>query len=159
MAFLPLATKCMSAERYTFDTNILFYALDPDAAEKHRVARHLIGSANTARTVLLLQTLGELCNSVRKKRPNHLDQAHRWVQHSTILFDIVSAQPADLLEAIAAQQQHNIAFWDALLWATARRAGCTLILTEDLQDGRILGGVTVRNPFLLSETEFNTLLA
>ena len=38
-------------------------------------------------------------------------------------------------------------YWDALLIATAAEAGCTLILTEDLQDGTKLAGVEIHNPF------------
>ncbi len=149
----------MNAERYTFDTNILFYALDPDASEKHRAAQRLIASADPERAVVLLQTLGELCNSVRKKLPSLAENAIRWVQRSMVLFDIKSATPADLNDAILAQQQHKLPFWDAMLWATARRAGCTLILTEDLQDGRTLGGVTFRNPFQLSQPQLAELLS
>ena len=35
-----------------------------------------------------------------------------------------------------------------MLWATARDAGCGLVISEDFQDGRTLGGVTFVNPFL-----------
>ena len=35
----------------------------------------------------------------------------------------------------------------ALLCATAERAGLQYLLTEDLQDGRRLGGLTIVNPF------------
>lgn len=45
-------------------------------------------------------------------------------------------------------------FEDAVLWATARRVGCTTLLTEDLQDGRTLDGVTFRNPFQMSTSDF-----
>jgi predicted nucleic acid-binding protein len=31
--------------------------------------------------------------------------------------------------------------------AAARRLGCAIVLTEDLQDGQDLGGMVVRNPF------------
>jgi predicted nucleic acid-binding protein len=43
--------------------------------------------------------------------------------------------------------RHGLAFWDAMLWATARDAGCQLILSEDFQDRRTLEGVTFLNPF------------
>lgn len=46
-----------------------------------------------------------------------------------------------------------------MLWATARRAGCRLLLSEDLQDGRFLGGVLFRNPFAMSDAEVELLLA
>jgi hypothetical protein len=38
-------------------------------------------------------------------------------------------------------------YWDALLVATAAEAGCTLVLTEDMANGAMLGGVTVHHPF------------
>jgi predicted nucleic acid-binding protein len=37
--------------------------------------------------------------------------------------------------------------FDALLLATAREAGCTVALSEDMHDGAALGGIVVRNPF------------
>jgi predicted nucleic acid-binding protein len=137
----------MSADRYTFDTNVLFYALDPDAGAKHRIAGQLIATADCRRAMLVLQSLGELYNSIQKKRPAALPEAQAFVADNAALFDVVHATSEDLHEAILASTQHEIPFWDAMLWATARRAGCTLLLSEDLQDGRTLGGVTIRNPF------------
>jgi predicted nucleic acid-binding protein len=148
----------MRAERYTFDTNILFYALDPDAGDKHRTASRLIATADNENAIIVLQSLGELCTSVRRKRPALASAADRFALGNAVLFDVAHALPSDPEEAILANQQHNIPFWDAMLWATARRAGCTLLLTEDFHDGQILGGVTVRNPFLMSRIELATLL-
>ncbi|HMD62718.1 MAG TPA: hypothetical protein VKF83_01930 [Stellaceae bacterium] len=39
---------------------------------------------------------------------------------------------------------------DALLVATAAEAGCNIVLTEDMSDGRILRGVRIHNPFAAS---------
>ena len=44
-------------------------------------------------------------------------------------------------------QRHGLSFWDAMLWATAKRAGCRMLFSEDLQDGRRLDGVLFVNPF------------
>jgi predicted nucleic acid-binding protein len=46
-----------------------------------------------------------------------------------------------------AVEEHRLSFWDAMLWATARQIGCAAILSEDMQDGRRLGGVAFINPF------------
>ena len=48
------------------------------------------------------------------------------------------------MEAVA---RHRLSFWDAMLWATAKAAGCRLILSEDGADGRDLEGVVQVNPF------------
>lgn len=44
-------------------------------------------------------------------------------------------------------REHHLSFWDAMLWATARQAGCVALLTEDQQHGRSLGGVRFIDPF------------
>jgi predicted nucleic acid-binding protein len=41
----------------------------------------------------------------------------------------------------------QISFWDALLIAAAESANCTELITEDLNDGQIINGVKIRNPF------------
>jgi predicted nucleic acid-binding protein len=53
----------------------------------------------------------------------------------------------DLDLALTLVSDHRLAFWDALLCATAERAGLRYLLTEDLQDGRRLGQLTIVNPF------------
>jgi predicted nucleic acid-binding protein len=51
-------------------------------------------------------------------------------------------------EAWELEDRYSLSFWDALVVAAARKAGCEKLLTEDLQDGRDFGGTTVVNPFL-----------
>ncbi len=156
-ARIPM-TSGMSADLYTFDTNILFYALDERSPEKHAQARRLVGQADADRCLVPLQTLGELCNTAAKKRRDLLPQAERLVIVFSRLYQTVGASSTDIPEALLAHQQHGLQFWDAMLWATARRAGCRLLLSEDLQDGRSLGGVLFRNPFVMSDAEVELLL-
>jgi predicted nucleic acid-binding protein len=58
-----------------------------------------------------------------------------------------SAQIDDLRSALDVVQRHGLQFWDAMLWATAKRVGARFLVTEDLQDGRLLDGVRFVNPF------------
>lgn len=148
----------MGGERYTFDTNILFYSLDPTDPQKHERARRLIGLADTKRVPVLLQTLGELCNATARRRPAFHSSVQHLVHTTSALFNIVPTELKDIEDALLVQQQHHMQFWDAVIWATARRAGCTTLLTEDLQDGRSLGGVTFRNPFRWTHAELDAFL-
>jgi predicted nucleic acid-binding protein len=45
------------------------------------------------------------------------------------------------------EEEHSLAFWDALIVEAALRAGARTLLSEDLQDGRRFGELVVRNPF------------
>lgn len=149
----------MAGERYTFDTNVLFYAIDRSDAKKHARAKALIGLADSQRMSVLLQTLGELSNAITKRQPGLLSQTERLIQILSVMFAIVPTELEDLSNALLVHREHKLQFWDAVLWAVARRAGCTVFLTEDMQDGRILGGVTFRNPFRMSESELQELLS
>jgi predicted nucleic acid-binding protein len=53
----------------------------------------------------------------------------------------------DLSAALDAVKKHRLAFWDAMLWGAAQRAGVRHLLAEDLQDGFELAGVRFVNPF------------
>lgn len=60
----------------------------------------------------------------------------------------------DLAHAMRAVGEHGLSFWDALLWATVRRAGVQLLLSEDFQDGRNIEGVRIVNPFIARNAAF-----
>ena len=143
----------MGAERITFDTNILFYALDPDASSKHQVARDLFDRALDSDPVLLLQSLAELYNAARKSQAIPLDRVRDFIASNMDALPVIAFDRMDLLPAISLQRLHKLQFWDALLITTALRAGCTLLLSEDGQHSRKFDGLTVVNPFRLSEGE------
>jgi predicted nucleic acid-binding protein len=43
----------------------------------------------------------------------------------------------------------QISFWDALLIASAEYSKCIEIVTEDLNDGQIINGIRIKNPFII----------
>jgi predicted nucleic acid-binding protein len=49
--------------------------------------------------------------------------------------------------ALALARDHGFAFYDAMIVAAAIEAGCHTLYTEDMQDGLVIGGLTIRNPF------------
>jgi len=51
------------------------------------------------------------------------------------------------------EQRWRLSWWDSMVMAAAQLQGCALLLTEDLQDGAVYGGVTVRSPFTLDVRE------
>ena len=58
---------------------------------------------------------------------------------------------ATLIGATRVEEEHQLSFWDALILEAARVGGAELLLTEDLQHGRMIEGVRIENPFEASE--------
>lgn len=135
--------------RFTFDTNILVYAIDREAGERHRIALDLVRRARGKDCIITLQALAELFRTLTGKGRLDPARAIAVVQAWRDAATIVAADETCLVDAMDAVADHDWSFWDAMIWATAKRAGCRLLISEDGQDGRTLGGVTIVNPFLL----------
>ena len=133
--------------RVTFDSNVLIYAIDRDAAGKQQVAMGLLGRAAHADAVLLLQSMGEYFRVCTAKLGMPARDATAMLAHWRSVFPVRAADETAFDAAVAAVQAYRLSFWDAMLWATAREVGCGVILSEDMQDGQVIGGVRIVNPF------------
>ena len=132
----------------TFDTNVLVYATGPTKDPKCVRARDLLGRGMLAgASVLLLQTLGEFSHVTIRKMAMPIGDVRPFIEAWRAVFPIHAAEDDDLLSALAVVETDRLAFWDAMLWATARRIGVRYLMTEDLQDGRLLDGLRFVNPF------------
>jgi len=114
---------------------------------RHSIAREIVSRAIAADCIQTLQSLAECFNVLVRKRRFEPSLALAKVTRLKSVFPIASAQPEDLDRAMWATRHHRFAFWDAMLWATACRAGCRVLLSEDGHDGRKLDGVTFLSPF------------
>jgi predicted nucleic acid-binding protein len=131
----------------SFDTNVLIYATA--AAPKGDRARDLIARAmRGGESVLLLQILGEFGNVAIRKAGMPVDEVRDAIDAWRGVFPVQAAEGVDLAAALEAVSAHRLAFWDAMLWAAARRVAVRCVLTEDFQDGSTLDGVRFVNPFV-----------
>ena len=132
----------------SYDTNVLVYATASISDVKVARARDLIARAmRAASSILLLQTLAKFSNVAIRKARIPVEDIRRTIDAWRAVLPVQAADDSDLLVALEAVRVHRLAFWDAMLWATAQRAGVRHLVTEDLQDGFTLQGVTFINPF------------
>jgi predicted nucleic acid-binding protein len=132
----------------TLDTNILVYAIDIDAGDKQQRALEILAQVQDKPCVITLQALVEFMAVVLRKHGMPIEEAMAQVQDWRAMFSVITATANTLEVAALAVKQHQLSFWDALLWATAYEAKVTLLLSEDCQHRRVLGGISFFNPFL-----------
>ena len=136
-------------DREFIDTNVLVYAYDQHDLAKHTQAQQiLLSGIENESIVLSVQVLGEFFNVVTRRIPNPLsaEEAEAVVDLICIL-PVVEVDSALVRRAIATHRQYGITYWDSLIVAAAERAGCSQILSEDLNAGQAYHGMTVVNPF------------
>ena len=125
------------------DTNVLIYAQGTGA--KSETARQAI----LAGGVISVQVLNEFAAVLRRKF------RLEWDVIADALADVRAAlgpvRPLNVeihMHAVALARSHGFSFYDALIVASALAAGCDTLLTEDLQAGQRVVGLTIVNPFV-----------
>lgn len=130
-----------------FDTNILLYTVSTDI-RKYRAMQVLQEGG-----VISVQVLNEFTNAARKKLRHEWADIECAVAGFRDVFDaILSLTEQTHSTAFVFARDHNLAFYDALIVAAAIEGGCDTLWSEDMQHGRVIGGLTIRNPFLESSS-------
>ncbi len=141
----------MTRQRVAYDTNILVYIQGvenhSDDFAKIEAARSLHHKlAANCICVAPQQALGELY-SVLVRDTRDREFAREQLLRCFDEFDVAPADSGAFADAIDLATEHKLQLWDALILATAASGGCSLLLSEDMQDGFAWRGVTVVNPF------------
>jgi predicted nucleic acid-binding protein len=126
------------------DTNILVYAAagnDPRSA----TAQALIAGGGT----ISVQVLNEFANTARRKLKRSWPEiARALTDFRSVLSEPLPISVATNATGLEIAERDGVAFHDALIVASALEAGCSTLFTEDMRDGRVIGGrLTIRNPF------------
>ncbi len=132
------------------DTNILVYAHDASAGKKHFQAKAILSSLwESGNGCLSIQVLQEFYVTVTHKvaRPVSPELASRIISDFS-QWRLHVPDATDILDAIDIQQRNRLSFWDALIICSAKKMGCTMVLTENLNDGQFYERILAQNPFI-----------
>lgn len=131
------------------DTNVLVYARDATVPKKQAQASEWIAHLwRTRQGRVSTQVLAEFYAVVTRKLTPPVPVA---LARKEVL-DLMAWSPFPLdrkgiTAAWACQDDFGLSWWDALIASAAQLAGCSHLLSDDFQEGRTLGGVTVISPF------------
>jgi predicted nucleic acid-binding protein len=144
----PQVTSGGNLSRSFLDTNILVYTDDPRDSAKQSLAVRLVADHLGRRTgVVSVQVLQEYFAAATGKLGLAADLAKRRIEVFATLH-VVEPTAGDVLAAIDLHRLHRLSIWDSLILHAAKRAGCRVLLTEDLQHGQVIDGVKILDPFI-----------
>jgi len=143
-----LEKTCMRGKVF-FDTNILVYAYDKNEPEKREIAKQLIREhAGNGNLVLSTQVMQEFYVTVTVVAKQSLtkDVASEIV-NDLAEFPLVQVNKDIIKLAMKRHQTKVFSFWDSLIVEVALQAKCSILLSEDMHDGFVIGRMTIHNPF------------
>lgn len=140
----------MSADLAAFvDSNVLVYAVSDDEPEKQSRAREILARGFTDGCYAIsTQVMFEVYVNVTRKARIGLParEAFEYVR-ALSEWPVIEMTPELVLAALDLAQRARISAWDAGIIEAARQIGCKRVLSEDLSDGQVYGGISVENPF------------
>lgn len=126
------------------DTNIIVYAFssnDPRNAKAEALLQ--------AGGVVSVQVLNEFVNVLRRKQQRGWDEIQEGLDALKTLLGQPRPLTVDVHEAaIPIARDYAFSFYDSLIIAAALKAGCSILYSEDLQQGQKIEQLTIRNPFV-----------
>ena len=140
----------MPENKIFLDTNILIYAYDVSAGNKHKTAKTIMMDLwDSGRGIMSIQVLQEFFVNITKKvsRPLEIKLAKDIIK-DLLKWEVVTIDGESLLEAIELHVRHQYSLWDSMILKAAQKGGAIILLSEDLKDGQTIDGVTIKNPFM-----------
>ncbi|MBA4370895.1 MAG: PIN domain nuclease [Coriobacteriaceae bacterium] len=136
--------------RAFFDTNVLVYCIDPVHPGKQGRSFEVQNVMAASRQgVISGQVLSEFANVAVGKLRAHIsrERARTEVRRLAEMFPVVYVTPRVVDLAIEGVERFGFSYYDAQIWAAAKTAGCSFVLSEDFSDGFEADGVHFRDPF------------
>ena len=130
------------------DTNVLLYAIsrEPDERDKAARANEILAAGDIGLSVQVLQefyvqsTRGNRADAITHDQAAGLVEA--WCRFPVQVTDL------DLMRAaMATRHRFGISYWDAAILEAGRMLGCSVVLSEDLDDATDYDGIRVEDPF------------
>jgi predicted nucleic acid-binding protein len=132
------------------DTNVLIYFYDTHTPKKQKRAELVLNRLQEAGLGRLsTQNLAEFVNAAMRNLDPPMTAVRAFDQAALFAatWPIFNLTPQIVLEAARGVRDHQMAYYDAQMWAAARLNQIPVILSEDFQDGQILEGVRFADPF------------
>ena len=135
---------------YFIDTNLFIYQLEAKDNRKATIANQIIrAGVETGNACISFQVMQECLNVIVRKAEIRLSaqQASHYID--VALNPLLRVYPSAVFykRGLEIQARYQFSFYDSLIVAAALQAGCNTLLSEDMQHGQQIEGLTVRNPF------------
>lgn len=137
----------MSTEVF-LDTNILVSTFDHSDPKKRGIASEL-ADPRSERWGISWQVIQEFCSVAlhRFKIPMPAETLAEYLELVLLPHCRVHTSGEVFSQAVEIHRRTQYRYFDSLVIASAIHSGASILYSEDLQHGRILGGLTIRNPF------------
>ena len=104
--------------------------------------------AATPQTFISIQVVKETCNILRKKIKLPWQEIEWVIDEIEANNEIVQVKLTTIRKAILLADRYKLQWFDSIIIAAALDANCSILYSEDLQNGFKIEHLEIRNPFV-----------
>lgn len=125
------------------DTNVILYTLSGDAIKADRAETMLATGG-----AISVQVLNEIVSVCLRKLKMPWEEIDCLLEVVKAACTVVPLTLESHEKAVELARRYQISFYDAHICAAAILAGASALFSEDMQDGMLIDGLAIKNPFL-----------
>ncbi len=126
------------------DTNILLYALDDFYPDKQNISIQIIAD----KPIFCSQNLSEFANVCLRKWKFPKAKVGELIKTYLQQCSYIPVSESMLLNSIEIMNKYDFQLFDAIIISSALASGCTILYSEDFNDGQIIEKqLRIVNPF------------
>lgn len=125
------------------DSNVILYLLSGDSVKADRVET-LLGEGG----LISVQVLNEVTSVCLRKLRMSWEEIDAVLLAVKTACDIIPLTVESHEKAVEISRRYQLSFYDAHICASAILSGVKVVLSEDMQNGMEIDGMTIHNPFV-----------
>ena len=137
-------------DKVFIDSNVWVYLFSDGENHKAKVVEKFLDD-NMVKSVFVtsFQVVNEVCNVLRRHRLAE-EKIRIVIESITNLCLIQDMSKEVCLLASMLRERYSFSFWDSLIVAAAKTAGCNFLISEDMQNGLAVDKLRIKNIFAAS---------
>lgn len=132
----------MSADETFFDSNVLIYLTD-EASGKAGRTEDLLAVGG----IVSVQVLNEFVSVARRKVGLSSTETREFLEVFRATLEVVALTLETHERGVDLAERYQLQLYDGMIVAAAQLAGCSVLYSEDMRDGLVIDGLTIRNPY------------
>ncbi len=119
------------------DSNIWLYALieeqNSDDEFKHLLAKKLFLESDNIQ--ISTQVVNEISINLMRKAKKDNNYVFKFIHDLVSTYTVHNQTTAELITAASLRLNYSLSYWDSLIVASAINSECSILYSEDMQDG------------------------
>ncbi len=132
-------------DKVFIDTNVLIYFISSEEGKKMKAKDVIFSSQDIYISSQVISKFISVCLS---KELLGLEEIITLVNDLIEALRFSSVEESTIKKALQIKKDSKYSYWDSLIIASALKNNCSILYTEDMQDGQVVdGNLTITNPF------------